>query len=223
MASRLKVYSQRGAATVEFYIVGFFVLIPLIMAIMQTGMYMVAKDTVNLAALAAARVGAAGGTKADMRNQFAKTIAPLYPSSGTPITTGNYAVAMGTSYAKATVDAVNPLFTSISVLNPTQQSFNDFGIAGSNGSRVIPTTNLLTDMRVGAQSRQSRADALLLKLQVRYCYAMIFPVIDKLVASAMSLVSTSPSDDACYAADRVPIVAHAIVRITEPPLAGNLL
>src|ERR1700682_1291384 len=131
MASRLKVYSQRGAATIEFYIVGFFVLIPLIMAIMQTGMYMVAKDTVNLAALAAARVGAAGGTKADMRNQFAKTIAPLYPSSATPITTGNYAVAMGTSYAKATVDAVNPLFTSISVLNPTQQSFNDFGIAGS--------------------------------------------------------------------------------------------
>ncbi len=218
-----KRHSQRGAATVEFYVVGFFVLIPLIMAIMQMGMYMVAKDTVNLAALAAARVGAAGGTKSDMRNQFAKAIAPLYPTGATPVTAGNYAIAMGSAYAKATVDAVNPVFTSISVLNPTQQSFNDFGIAGSNGSRVIPTTNLLTDTRVGAQSRQSRADALLLKVQVRYCYPMIFPVIDKLVTAMLLLAPGSASDAACYAADRVPIVAHAIVRITEPPLASNLL
>jgi len=218
----VKVHAQRGAATVEFYVVGFFVLIPLIMAIMQMGMYMVAKDTVNLGALAAARVGAAGGSKSDMRNQFAKAIAPLYPT-GSPANTGNYAVAMGTAYAKATVDVINPLFTTISVLNPTQQSFNDFGIAGANGSRVIPTTNLLTDTRVGSQSRQSRADALLLKIQVRYCYAMIFPVIDKLVTSMLMMVPGSASDEACYAADRVPIVAHAIVRITEPPLAGNLL
>lgn len=221
--SRQRAHSQRGAATIEFYIVGFFVLVPLIMAVMQMGLYMVAKDTVNLAALAAARVGAAGGSKSDMRNQFAKAIAPLYPTGATPVTTGNYAVAMGSAYGRASLDAINPVFTSISVLNPTQQSFNDFGIAGSNGSRVIPTTNLMTDTRVGAQSHQSRADALLLKVQVRYCYAMIFPVIDKLVRSALLLVSTSPSDDACYAADRVPIVAHAIVRITEPPLAGNLL
>jgi Flp pilus assembly protein TadG len=216
-------HAQRGAATVEFYVVGFFVLIPLIMAIMQMGMYMVAKDTVNLGALAAARVGAAGGSKSDMRNQFAKTIAPLYPTSATPVTTGNYAVAMGTAYAKATIDVVNPVFTTISVLNPTQQSFNDFGIAGANGSRVIPTTNLLTDTRVGSQSKQSRADALLLKVQVRYCYAMIFPVIDKLVTSMLMMAPGSASDEACYAADRVPIVAHAIVRITEPPVAGNLL
>jgi Flp pilus assembly protein TadG len=215
-------HAQRGAATVEFYVVGFFVLTPLIMAIMQMGLYMVAKDTVNLGALAAARVGAAGGTKSDMRNQFAKAIAPLYPT-GSPANAGNYAVAMGTAYAKATVDVINPVFTTISVLNPTQQSFNDFGIAGANGSRVIPTTNLLTDTRVGSQSRQSRADALLLKIQVRYCYAMIFPVIDKLVTSMLMMAPGSASDEACYAADRVPIVAHAIVRITEPPVAGNLL
>ena len=220
---RSKADTQRGAATIEFYIVAFFVLLPLIMAIMQMGMYMSAKDTINLGALASARVGAAGGTKSDMRNQFAKTIAPLYPSSATPVSTGNYATAMASAYARATVDTVNPLFTSISVVNPTQQSFNDFGIAGANGSRVIPTTNLLTDTRVGAQSRQSRADALLLKVQVRYCYAMIFPLIDKLVTSSLSLLSASPSDQACYAADRVPIVANAIVRITEPPLASNLL
>ncbi len=179
--------------------------------------------TVNLGALVAARVGAAGGSKSDMRNGFAKAIAPLYPSGQTPISAGNYAVAMGTSYAKATIDVINPVFTSISVLNPTQQSFNDFGIPGANGTRVIPTTNLLTDTRVGAQSRQTRADALLLKVQVRYCYAMIFPVIDKLVTSMLMLMPGSASDEACYAADRVPIVAHAIVRITEPPVAGNLL
>jgi hypothetical protein len=192
------------------------------MAIMQMGMYMVAKDTVNLGALAAARVGAAGGSKSDMRNQFAKTIAPLYPT-GSTASTGNYAVVMATAYAKATVDVLNPLFTSIAVLNPTRQSFNDFGIAGPDGSRVIPTTNLLTDTRIGSQSRQSRADALLLKVQVRYCYSMIFPVIDKLVTSMLMMVPGDVSNDACYAADRVPIVAHAIVRITEPPLAGNLL
>jgi hypothetical protein len=215
-------YFQRGAATIEFYVVGFFVLVPLIMAVMQMGMYMVAKDTVNLGVFAAARVGAAGGSKADMRNQFAKSIAPLYPTSATPVTVGNYTVAMGTAYARASIDALNPLFTSIAVLNPTTQSFNDFGIAGPNGTRVIPTTNILTDTRVGAQSRQSRADALLLKVEARYCYAMIFPVIDKLVTSTLALLSTSPSDLACYAANRVPIVSHAIVRITEPPLASNL-
>jgi Flp pilus assembly protein TadG len=214
---------QRGAATVEFYVVGFFVMIPLIMAVMQMGMYMVAKDTVNLGVFAAARVGAAGGSKSDMRNQFAKSIAPLYPSGATPVTAGNYAVAMGSAYARASVDAVNPVFTSITVLNPTTQSFNDFGIAGPNGTRVIPTTNLLTDTRVGAQSHQSRADALLLKVEARYCYTMVFPVIGKLVTSVLESLSTSPSDLACYVANRVPIVSHAIVRITEPPLAGNLL
>jgi hypothetical protein len=178
---------------------------------------------VNLGVFAAARVGAAGGSKTDMRNQFAKTIAPLYPTRATPVTAGNYAVAMGTAYAHASIDALNPLFTSIAVLNPTTQSFNDFGIAGPNGTRIIPTTNLLTDTRVGAQSRQSRADALLLKVEARYCYAMFFPVIGKLVTSALRSLATSPSDLACYAANRVPIVSHAIVRITEPPLAGNLL
>ncbi len=219
----LRRHAQRGAATVEFYVVGFFVLLPLIMAVMQMSLYMVAKDTVNLGVFAAARVGAAGGSKSDMRNQFAKPIAPLYPSGATPVTAGNYAVAMGKSYAYASVDAVNPLFTSIAVLNPTTQSFNDFGIAGPNGSRIIPTTNLLTDTRVGAQSHQSRADALLLKVEARYCYTMVFPVIGKLVTSVLESLSTSPSDLACYVANRVPIVSHAIVRITEPPLAGNLL
>ncbi len=220
---RLRRHAQRGAATVEFYVVGFFVLIPLLMAVMQMGMYMVAKDTVNLAVFAAARVGAAGGSKADMRNQFSKTIAPLYPSRATPVTAGNYAVAMGSAYAHASLDVVNPVFTSIAVLNPTAQSFNDFGVAGPNGTRVIPTTNLQTDTRVGGESHQSRADALLLKLEARYCYTMIFPVIGKLVTSVLESLSTSPTNLACYAANRVPIVSHAIVRITEPPLAGNLL
>ncbi|WP_211471241.1 TadE family protein [Collimonas humicola] len=215
-------FLQKGAATVEFYVVSFFVFIPMVMAVLQMGLFFVAKNTVNMATLAAARAGAAtGGDKMTMRNTFAKAIVPLYIDSTKEITTGNYASVMLPAYAKAGADIL--LFSSITTLNPTAKSFADFGIPKpGGGGRIIPTTNLDTyKTGVGSSSKQTRAEALLLKIEVRYCYELKMPIVDKLVTSVLMGLGSSAQDNLCFAANRIPIKAQAVVRMTEPPQAGN--
>lgn len=223
---------QRGAATVEFYLVAFFVLVPLLMAVMQMGMFMLAKNTVNLAALAVARAGAAsGGDRSEMRRAYATALAPLYVAQGMravgsgglrDITASNYAQVMGAAYASALVD-IGLTFSSFTALNPTKASFKDFGIA-RNGNTVIPVYGLATSNPVGSASQQRRSDALLLKVQVQHCYVMVFPIINKLVSEVLNDY-TNPSipvaDRVCYARDGVPLISQAVVRMTVPPLDSN--
>ncbi|MFZ6843628.1 TadE/TadG family type IV pilus assembly protein [Undibacterium sp. RuTC16W] len=234
---------QLGAATVEFYVVSFFVLIPVIMGMMQMGMFMVAKNTVNLAALATARAGAASkGHKGEMATAFATALSPLYVAKGigalnnagfTDVSNGNYAQIMGVAYLRARTDVSMP-YNSITKLNPTANSFADFGVTDRSGNRIIPTTNILNDNAVGAKSHQTRADALLLKVQVRYCYEMVFPVIDELIYKAMTInpltqlpAILSPAELACMARKPpnnlrgIPIISQAVVRMTTPPLQSN--
>jgi Flp pilus assembly protein TadG len=226
---------QRGAASVEFYVVSFFVFIPLLMAVLQLGLFFVAKNTVNLATFAAARAGAVtGGDQGEMKQAFAKAVAPLYVGSGltvmnnagfTELSAGNYAQVMGVAYATA-LFKVNLPMDNIKPLNPTPASFTDFSISNPNGpGRIIPVTNLLTDTRVGTSSKQTRADSLLLKVEVRHCYDMIFPFIDKLVGELMLKVSLPSIDSACYAKHPssygIPIVSQAVVRMTVPPIESN--
>lgn len=217
------------------------------MAVMQMGMFFIAKNSVNLATFAAARAGAAsGGDRTQMRQAFAKAMAGLYVAKGlrfvgsnglTDVSSSNYAqvltTATGWSYALALLP-----YDSIRTLNPRRAAFQDFGVsnpAGGNG-RIIPATGLLTDTTVGSQSQQTRADALLLKIEVRHCYELIFPLIDwflwQTVQERATLFpgSVSVADLACYAkhptADGsmvhgVPIVSQAVVRMTVPAIEGN--
>lgn len=227
---------SRGAATIEFYLVGFFVLLPLLMGILQTGMLMVAKNTVNLAALAAARAGAASsGDPAEMQRAVVSSLTPLYVASGIRILGGsgftelgkaNYTTIMPAAYAAARVAWASPT-NKLTVLNPSAASFADFAINDpATKLRLIPHTNLVDDSKIGANSKQTRADALLLKVELRYCYPMVFPIIDKLIAQVLqSDLSASVDDRLCYSnlggSHGIPIKSQAIVRMTTPAIQAN--
>ncbi|WP_268907160.1 TadE family protein [Collimonas humicola] len=231
----LKWRSQHGAASVEFYVVSFFVFIPMVMAVLQLGLFFVAKNTVNLATFAAARAGAAaGGDKTAMANNFAKAVVPLFANTTVDVSNSNYATVFSEAYLKARVYMALPLLNSIEILNPTSASFTNFGIPKpGGGGRIIPTTNIMNDNRV--LGGQTRADALLLKIEVRFCYRMPIPIIDKMVSIVLLgldkdlpiLPSLDPKDIACYSgvdgAYGIPIKSQAVIRMTEPPESGKIL
>jgi hypothetical protein len=233
---------QLGAASVEFFVT-FIVAIMFIMGILQMGMFFVAKNTVNLATFAAARAGAAsGGDAGQMKRAFAKALSGLYVAKGlrlagsnglTDVSGGNFEQVISGATAWGYGLSLLP-YDQMDILNPRQAAFTDFGVpdpAGGRG-RIIPVTGLVSDTAVGARSRQTRADALLLKIEVRHCYEMIFPVIDKLVSeTVLQLPLGIPASDlACYAKHPtpdgrqvygVPVVAQAVVRMTVPAIQGN--
>lgn len=230
---------QRGAATVEFYIVAFLAFIPLLLAIMQMGLFMVAKNTVNTAALNAARAGgASGASKSAMLDAFATGVMPLHASTGLrvlggsgvkEVTRANYAAVAGAALLRAKAEMALP-YNYIRVLNPNAASFRDFGVTRSGVGRLIPVTNMDIDRRVvGGGSRQTRADALLLKIEAHYCYDMVMPVIDDLIAEVLQWwPTTSAETRACLLRKPVtgnrgiPIVAQAVVRMTVPPVQERM-
>ena len=233
---------QAGAASVEFFIT-FAVAIMLIMGILQMGIFFVAKNTVNLATFAAARAGAAsGGDRDQMKRAFAKALSGLYVAKGlrlansdglADVTTGNFETVITGATAWSYGLALLP-YDQLDVLNPRKAAFADFGVpdpAGGKG-RVIPATGLLADTAVGASSRQTRADALLLKIEVRHCYEMVLPLIDKAVSTTILTMplGLSAKDIACYARHPspdgrmvygVPVLSQAVVRMTAPAIEGN--
>jgi Flp pilus assembly protein TadG len=219
--SRVAARREGGAATMEFYIIAFFVLIPLLMATLQLGMLMLAKNTVNLAALATARAGAAtGGDRTVMGRAYTEALSPLYAATALTgdledVGSLGYDVVASGAYAHAALD-VGLTLSTFRTLNPVPASFQDFGVE-RNGVRIIPVTGLETNNAVGAVSRQRRSDALLLKVEVSHCYKLVFPVIDKMILWVVGL-----RNPGCALVNNgVPIVSHAVVRMTVPPVSTN--
>lgn len=210
---------QGGQGTIEFYLMAALVLIPLFLAILQLGLLVMAKNTLNVATLEAARAGAAsGGDRGAMKDALALGLSPLFVAdaraiTGTgsgDITAGNYAPILGAALVKSKV--IN-LASTIKVINPTAKSFSDFGVS-RNGDVVIPVTNVYDNTAVGASSGQTRADALLLKIEVHYCQPLVVPIVKEFIPAG---------DPKCAVVDGVSLVSQAVVRITVPPRRGALL
>lgn len=208
------------------------VLFPLILAVIQFGLLVLAKNTLNVAALAAARAGAAsGGDRAAMRAALNIALAPLHANGAkadiglgmndiTDGVSGNYGAVMGLALGRSAV--TNALYSEIEILNPTAQSFTDFGVKNASGT-VIPVDNAYDNATVGSKSKQTRADALLLKIEVRYCEKLIIPIINDIIRAGRSLPSGTLPSIACYADGRVQLTSQAIVRMTVPPVQKKLL
>lgn len=233
---------QDGAASVEFFVI-FLVAITLIMAVLQMGLFMVAKNTVNLATFAAARAGAAsGGDMGQMKVALAKGLSGLYVTKGlqavgsnglTDVSGGNYLAVEGSANLYASAAAL--LLGDIKILNPTKKAFTDFGVPKPDGKpgRIIPATGLLTDTAVGTASQQTRADALLLKIRVRHCYEIIMPLIGEaiwLVHVENPLFPPPPENVPCMMKHPLPdgrmahgvmIESEAVVRMTAPAIESN--
>ena len=162
---------MRGAASVEFYVVALFVLIPLVMAILQLAFLYVGKTTLNHAIFMAARAAALDhGSRSVLRTHLAKGLVPLYARTSDPINRNNVAGIVAPAFAAAFLDVNNPLRTRIEILNPTRASFRDFE-QRQNGVQQIPNDNLQFRPRTpGPASRQSLQEANLLKVRVDYCH-----------------------------------------------------
>ena len=223
--------SQRGQGTIEFQIISVLVLFPLLMGVIQMGLLVVSKNTLNVAALGAARAGAASGGDHDaMKAALVVGLAPLHASSAKAstgvgmgdITSANYALVMGKALAASAL--TNPLFSAIPVRNPTANAFADFGVKTKLGT-IIPVTNVYDNAAVGARSGQTRADALLLKIDVRYCEELVIPIIKDLILATLNgpFSGASAPDRVCYLAGRVPLTSQSIVRMTVAPIREKLL
>ena len=144
---------MRGAASVEFYVVALFVLIPLVMAILQLAFLYVGKTTLNHAIFMAARAAALEhGSRSVLRTHLAKGLVPLYARTSDPISRNNVAGIVAPAFTEAFLDVNNPLRTRIEILNPTRASFRDFE-QRQNGVPQIPNDNLQFRPRMPAPAR----------------------------------------------------------------------
>ncbi len=224
----MSVRSQRGQGTIEFQIISVLVLIPLLMGVIQMGLLVVSKNTLNVATLGAARAGAAsGGDKSAMQSALDIGLAPLHASAAkaamgvgmADISGGSYTQVMGSALGLS--KGLNVAFSEITVLNPTVKSFTDFGVKTKLGT-VIPVTNAYDNAAVGSQSRQTRAESLLLKIEVNYCEELVIPIINEIIRAFLT-PGGSKQANACYVAGRVQLTSQAIVRMTVAPIREKLL
>jgi hypothetical protein len=166
---------ERGQGLVEFVIV-LPILIFLIMGIVQFTLLYQVKSLLDHAAFLAARAGAldhgqTGGVNG-INQGFAAGLTPLF-NHGTSVTD------ILTARAKAEIETLDPRITQITIVSPTPQMVNDFGIARLDGGRgkEIPNDSLQYRATTpGASSNVSIQDANLLKLQVTYCARLIVPI-----------------------------------------------
>jgi hypothetical protein len=204
--------AQRGAAIVETLIV-MPVLVMVILGAIQTAMIYEAKATLNHATLQAARSGAVNNADLNsIRGGLARGLLPLYsPESSL--------AGLGSTLASEVLPDVAT--SSIRILNPTQEAFNDFGV-NVGGVIEIPSDRLyLRPTSVGASSGLTIQDANILRVQVRYGYELKVPLVRWVFRVALSLSRRLTGgfdavEQAMLAANRFPIISTATVRMQTP-------
>ena len=85
---------------------------------------------------------------------------------------------------------------SIEILNPTADSFKDFGrnrLDGGSGTELPDDTLAYRKSDAGTASKQSVQDANLLHVRVTYCFRLIVPVIDRMLQAAFNTPAPSES------------------------------
>jgi len=210
---------QHGQSLVETCVVitvfGVFLL-----GIFQAILFYRAKAVVDYAALQAARSGANNfARKNAMEDGLARGLIPLYAHG-----TGNAALAE--AYASAVVAAHNPLSSHIEVIGPTRQLFDAFKTIQFDGSEGIPNDSLPFRSTTPGPDGLTVQGANILKIRVVYGYKMIVPVIDRIVTSIFRMAlykGLGAREVAMLESGRLPIVAHAVVRMQTPILDRGLL
>ena len=178
--------AQLGQAMLEFLIVApVFILI--IFGAIQTALIFSAKTSLNYAVFQAARVGAVNNaTYSGIRSGLIRGLAPLYTYSNTrrgPDIAED--IDDGIAEAAFEVDA----YTRIIRLNPMSADFRT-GNTGHgisvDGMNQIPN-DLLMYRDPDTRGRVNIQDANLLKIRVQYCYALIVPIVNKVIGSLSEL------------------------------------
>lgn len=198
--------SQRGAATVEFYLVALLALLPLCLGMLQTSLLLVDNHHVDNAAFMAARAGAT--RQADigaMRSEFARVISPLFVESAGGVDGGNVAARVASAYLRSTADVA--AFARIRVLAPSAAAQHDFGEV-RDGATVIPNDALEHRSDApGSTSGESLQQANMLRVEFIYCRPLVVPFIRGFMLGLLRRLDAEPSHQLCYAAGRTPIRA----------------
>jgi hypothetical protein len=200
---------QRGAAIVETLIV-MPVLVMVILGAIQAALIYEAKATLNHATLQAARSGAVNNANLNsIRGGLARGLLPLYSPDSS---------LAGISRTLALEVVPDVATSSIRIMNPTQEAFQDFGVNVS-GVQEIPNDRLyMRPTNVGSRSGLTIQDANILRVQVRYGYELKVPVVRWVFRAGLRI--TRPGLDAVeramLAANRLPMIATATVRMQTP-------
>lgn len=205
--------AHSGAAMVET-LIALPVLLTIILGAVQFGLVYRAKATVNHAALQAARAGAVGNADLQgMQRGLASGLLPLYSPDERLVG----------AIAEATRDVT--LNSSVRILNPTREAFDDFSQnlpIDNRMQRAIPSDSL--DRRpttIGARSGLSIQDANLLRVEVRYGYELSVPFAGRIITVVTRLANLArgnadPFEQLMLARGRLPIVATSTVRMQTP-------
>lgn len=192
----------RGAATLEFLVVAFAVLVPLLFGTLELSLLIVARQTLGVATFMAARAGATGhGDLRDMRHALARGLMPLHAVRGAP-----------EAWAASQADALRPDRTRIEIWNPVPASFADHGVM-VDGRMEIPNVWPRVRTGVGVASRQTIAEANQLGLRVSICRPLLFPMTAPLFIAGMRLLESGPFAQACYAAGGIVLHSRALVHM----------
>ncbi len=204
---------ERGSAMIEFALVGPIITL-LGLAILQYGMLFFAKNQINHASFMAARAGSTGNADlATVQTAYVSALVPLYGG-------GRDSSELAAAYARAAADVAR--HTRIELLNPTQQSFEDWNDAGlqnklGSGRRVISNGGLafksLTDIR--GNSGQSIHDANLIKLRITHGYEPKMPLVNRIHTQYLRWLDTKT--DAFHTqlveSGRIPIESHVTLQM----------
>jgi hypothetical protein len=195
---------QKGAATIEFYLVALLALLPLCLGMLQTSLLLVANHHLDHAAFMAARTGA--NHQADpgvMRSEFARVVSPLFVDSTTAVDPGNATPRVVAARLRALADVT--AFSRIRVLSPTASAQRDFG-EFRDGINVIPSDSLeYRSSSPGPSSGLSLQQANMLRVEFIYCRPLIVPFVRGFMIGLLRQLDPAPANLFCYAAGRVPI------------------
>lgn len=185
----------RGVATVEFFVVAFLAMLPILLGTLQVSLLLVANNHVDYASFAAARRGAvSNGDLRAMQAGFVQSIVPLFVASDEPISRDNVAPRVMSAYVRAAADVA--LFARFRTLSPGDAAQRELSIR-RDGRRVIPNDALAY--------RRSTQDANLLKVEITYCHPLIVPFARQLLTTTLRSIDHETWHQYCYASGRVPL------------------
>ena len=207
---------QIGSALIETVVI-MPILLLLALGAVQWSLIYEAKATVNYATFMAARAGAVDhANPTAIRKGLAKGMIPLFSPD-------KNVKGLVKTYATALID-VNA-FSSIKILNPTREAFQDFGVLPKNSSvKEIPNLSLhVQSDNIGSQSGVNLQDANLLKLEIMYGYKLKVPFIGPVISTVTKWFTTDPVKLAMLADNRIPIHATTTVRMQSEARDNSLI
>jgi hypothetical protein len=189
---------QRGATMVEFAIAGPIAIL-LILALIQVGLMMNAKQVLNEATFEGARMGASEhGRKKDVERAVKRKLLPFYlDSTGFQTLSdtqraGRMAGAAMAEIMDVDFSLLSPVLT-VKRLSPPDSAFNTFGfnVDDGNGNQVLAIPNDSLEYRTYAsQSGLSIQDANEFRIKVVYAYELKVPLMKTVFRSVMCGLDT---------------------------------